>query len=146
MRPEQLRRVRLIESITLSLAAVGLLAYERWSSGGELQGSKPALTNGRESRAVQRLLGGEPSTNTAMLARGGGGRRKAPEKPKVVGSALLWCFNPGRLMGGAGGAPSRARWELPSTGDLGRGQLSLGWDSCCFWLKVGGCSQGCSLT
>lgn len=43
MRPQQLRWVKLTESITLALAAVDLRAYEGWSSGDEPQGSKPAL-------------------------------------------------------------------------------------------------------
>lgn len=67
---------------------------------------------------------------TAVLAYGGGGQRKAPEISKVVGRALLWNFNPRQLMGGAGGAPCRAGGELlvvvtGSAGKLGREQISL---------------------
>lgn len=86
-----------------------------------------------------------------MLAHGGGGGRKAPEIPKVMGRAPLWNFNPRQLMGGAGGTPSQAGGELlvvvtGSGGEFGRGQISLRWGSHCFWLSVRDCSQGYRLT
>lgn len=57
-----------------------------------------------------------------MLAHGGDRRRKVPEKPKVVGSALLWCFNPGQLWGGARGHPRSAGWELAVVMAQGQGR------------------------
>lgn len=98
MRPERLCWVSLTETISLSLAAVGLWTCERCFSGGELQGSRPVLTSRHKSRVVQWCLRDVPSTNTAVLASGGGGggrKRKAPEKLKVAGSALLWCCDLG---------------------------------------------------
>lgn len=52
-----------------------------------------------------------------MLAHGGGGGRKAPEIPKVMGRAPLWNFNPRQLMGGAGGTPSQAGGGTAGGGD-----------------------------
>lgn len=63
---------------------------------------EPASTKQHsQAKGSSGLTANEPAANTAVLAPGGGGGRKASEIPRVMIRAPLWNFNPRQLMGGA---------------------------------------------